>query len=285
MWLLTLTLMQVAPPPSVVRASGVLQRPGLVESSGVAVSRAHRGILWTHNDSGDGPFIYATDTAGADFGKLRVTGADAEDWEDITLGPCPRSRGQCLYLADTGDNGERRLSVTVYAVPEPAPPSGPGDSLRATAPAAALRLTYPGGPADVEAVYVTRDGSLYFVTKGRSRGVRLYRVPKTAWDSSGVTTAELVQDLPITPEQRIGRWVTGAAASPDGARVVVRTYSELYLFTPTAHGALAPNPIICWLGALEAQGEGVDFLDATTLVLTSEAPRGVTGMIHIVRCP
>lgn len=285
MWALTFALIQVVQPPSAVRASGVLQRPGLRESSGVAVSRAHRGTLWTHNDSGDGPFIYATDTAGADFGKLRVTDAEAVDWEDITLGPCPRSTGQCLYLADTGDNGERRLSVTVYAVPEPAPPSGPGDSLRATAPATVLHLVYPGGPADVEAVYVTRDGALYFVTKGRSRGIRLYRVPRTAWDSGGVTTAELVQDLPITPDQRVGRWVTSAAASPDGARVVVRTYSELYLFTPDAHGALAANPTVCWLGALEAQGEGVDFLDANTLVLTSEAPRGVTGMIHIVRCP
>jgi len=285
MWLLAVALIQVAPPPSAVRASGVFQRPGLRESSGVAVSRAHRGILWTHNDSGDGPFVYATDTAGADLGALRVTGATAVDWEDITLGPCPRGSGSCLYLADTGDNGERRLSVTVYAVHEPSRLSGPGDSLGATAPAARLQLTYPGGPADVEAVYVTRDGSLYFVTKGRSRGVRLYRVPKQGWDSGGVIAAEFVQDLPITPDQRIGRWVTGAAASPDGARVVVRTYSELYVFQAEPSGALAPNPTVCWLGALEAQGEGVDFLDATTFVLTSEAPRGVTGVIHIVRCP
>src|SRR2546428_7078065 len=39
---------------------GTFQSPRLVESSGVAVSHAYRGVLWTHNDSGDGPYLYAT---------------------------------------------------------------------------------------------------------------------------------------------------------------------------------------------------------------------------------
>ena len=31
----------------------------LSESSGLAVSRAQPGVLWSHNDSGDGPNVYA----------------------------------------------------------------------------------------------------------------------------------------------------------------------------------------------------------------------------------
>lgn len=282
MWLLAAALIQL--PPGAVHPSGVFQRPGLRESSGVAVSRAHPGILWTHNDSGDGPFVYATDTAGADYGALRVAGAAAIDWEDMALGPCPSGRDSCLYFADTGDNGERRASVTVYAVPEPAPPAGPADSLRSTAPAAVLELVYPGGPADVEAIYVTRDGALYLVTKGRARGIRLLRASRGAWASGAAVAAELVQTLPIEPDPFSGRWVTGAAVSPDGTRVVVRTYSELYVFTPAPDGTLSA-PTVCWLGRLEAQGEAVAFLDATTLVLTSEAPRDKPGTIHLARCP
>jgi len=285
MWLLVAALLQVPTPPSHVRMSGAFQRPRLRESSGVAVSRAHPGLLWTHNDSGDGPFIYATDTAGANFGMLRVTGAEAVDWEDIALGPCPETKESCLYLADTGDNNEVRATVTVYAVPEPAPPEGPSDSTRQTAPARALRIAYPGGPADVEAIYVTADAGVHLVTKGRSRGVRLFRVAPEAWKNHGVAAADLVQQLPIVPDQRVGRWVTGAAVSPDGAQVVVRTYSELYIFNAGADGQLAPDPVVCWLGLLEPQGEAVDYLDAATLVLTSEAPRGITGTIHIARCP
>ncbi|HEX9611134.1 MAG TPA: hypothetical protein VF978_04545, partial [Gemmatimonadales bacterium] len=111
--------------------TGEFKNPRLTESSGVAVSRTHTGVLWTHNDSGDGPYLYATDLRGGDRGFLRVSGAEAIDWEDMALGPCPL-RGTCLYLADTGDNLEVRPSVTVYAVPEPEPPTGPGDTLRTT---------------------------------------------------------------------------------------------------------------------------------------------------------
>ena len=32
------------------------------ESSGLVASRTMPGAYWTHNDSGDGPFIYAFDT-------------------------------------------------------------------------------------------------------------------------------------------------------------------------------------------------------------------------------
>ena len=63
--------------------------PRVRESSGVAVSRAHRGVLWTHNDSGDDAYVYATDLAGTDRGVVRIRGARAVDWEDIALGPCP----------------------------------------------------------------------------------------------------------------------------------------------------------------------------------------------------
>ena len=285
MWLLAVAILQMPTPPSHIHMSGVFQRPGLRESSGVAASRADAGLLWTHNDSGDGPYIYATDTLGADFGRLRVAGAEAVDWEDIALGVCPHSDSSCLYIADTGDNNEVRPTVTVYAVPEPARPEGPGDTTRQTAPATALRFAYPGGPSDVEALYVGADSNIYLVTKGRSRGVRLLRVPRVAWSSPSAAGAQQVQELPILPHQRVGRQVTGAATSPDGSRVAVRTYSELYIFSVGAAGVLAPDPVVCWLGLLEPQGEAVEYLDNATLVLTSEAGRGTTGSIHIARCP
>src|SRR5687767_14630941 len=38
-----------------------LENQSVKESSGIAASRRNAGIFWTHNDSGDGPFIYAFD--------------------------------------------------------------------------------------------------------------------------------------------------------------------------------------------------------------------------------
>src|SRR6267378_6624155 len=103
------------------------QSPRVVESSGVAVSRTYPDVLWTHNDSGDGPYLYATDLRGTDRGALLVPGADAIDWEDIALGPCPVAfqlrAPACVYLADSGDNMELRPFVTIYAVTAPPPPA------------------------------------------------------------------------------------------------------------------------------------------------------------------
>src|SRR2546425_6095747 len=65
--------------PALLVLQATFQSPRLVESSGVAVSHAYRGVLWTHNDSGDGPYLYATDLRGSDRGALLVPGADAID--------------------------------------------------------------------------------------------------------------------------------------------------------------------------------------------------------------
>ncbi|HKR58234.1 MAG TPA: hypothetical protein VJS64_00770, partial [Pyrinomonadaceae bacterium] len=82
----------------------ILKDKSIKESSGIAASRNHPGIYWTHNDSGDGPFIYAFDIRGDSRGVWRVTGASAEDWEDMAAGPGPRAGTNYLYLGDIGDN-------------------------------------------------------------------------------------------------------------------------------------------------------------------------------------
>lgn len=279
-----LLLLQTTSAP-VTALTGTFKSPRLTESSGVAVSRAHPGILWTHNDSGDGPYLYATDLRGTDRGAVRVPGVEPVDWEDIALGPCPRGSGDCLYVGDIGDNLERRASVTVYAVPEPDPPVMAADTQRVTAAPLALSVRYPDGPHDVEALYLSlRDTAVYLVSKGRGGTIRLYRVDRDAWGGARPVIAELVQTLPIVPDGATGRLVTGAAELPHGALVAIRTYTEIYFFTPGPGGRLVETSRpACSIAGLERQGEGIDFRDDSTLVLTSEADRTGPGAIHTVR--
>ena len=287
MLLSALLVLQTA---TVVR-TGQFASPRVVESSGVAVSRAHPGVLWTHNDSGDGPYLYATDLRGSDRGFLLVAGAAAVDWEDIALGPCPLRAGSCVYLADTGDNLEMRASVTVYAVPEPDPGAGPADTLRTTAAPAILQLRYPDGAHDVEAIYVSpRDSALYLVSKGRSGSIVVYRVARARWSArpDSIVKADRVQVLDIRPDPGAGRWVTAAAIRPDGRLVAIRTYGEIYFFHPGVGGRLTPaRQAPCEIGGLDEPGggEAIDFLDDAAVVLTSEARRRRAGTIHRVVCP
>ena len=280
------------------------QSPRVVESSGVAVSRAYPGVLWTHNDSGDGPYLYATDLQGHDRGWLLVPGATAIDWEDMALGPCPvmylvrpaalTQRGtSCLYIGDTGDNLASRPWVTVYAVPEPRPPQTPGDTLRTAGAWSELRIRYPDGSHDVEAIFVSpRDTALYLVSKGSRRSaMRVYRVDRSNWRRPGVQNQQVVvatrvQTLDIRSNSEAGRLITGAAIRPDGRLVALRTYMEIFFFYPGVGGRLTPaRERSCNIAGIDRGGEAIAFLNDSTLVLTSEAAGRQPGTIHTVKCP
>jgi hypothetical protein len=254
----------------------------ITESSGVAASRAQPGVLWTFNDSGNDPILFATDTLGRDRGAFRVTGAINEDWEAIALGPC--GARQCLFIGDIGDNENRRRDVVIYRVAEPRV-SGPSRAMPATAAATALHVRYPDGPHDAESLILSRKGDLFIITKA-GKNPLLYRIPAAAWGRHRAVTADSLGPLPIETDLKSFRLVTDAALAPDGARVAVRTYREIY-FLRLAGGRLLPDgpPRACDTFGLQIQGEGVDWLDQHTLVLTSESAFIQGGTVAVITCP
>ena len=251
--------------PACARAVTVATLPRVLrETSGLAASRRHPGILWTHDDSGGEPVVYALDAMGRIVGAVRVTGARNLDWEDIALGPC--ASGDCLYIGDIGDNAAARPEVEIYRVPEPAP----GDAR--TAPAERLTLTYPDGPRDAEALYVLPDGAIYIVSKGRRSPVAVYRVPHGAAPDTPLRLARIQVLSPNGSE--VDGLVTGADATPDGHWVAIRTYAWLRLYRVGTGGQLAPalpNPGAPLEDAGETQGEAVAFGRGDTIWLSSEA--------------
>lgn len=246
------------------------------ETSGVAASRAHPGIFWTHNDSEGDSAVFALDSTGTVIGRVRVRGATNRDWEDIAVAPCsPGSGVDCLFIGDIGDNRERRQNVVVFIVPEPEP--GPDSVSR---PAVRLQASYPDGGQDAEALYVT-DRGIHLVSKGRTRSIELYRIPPP-FTATPARVLERIQEL-APPPTSVSAQVTAAAASPDGRTVVLRTYAGLRFFDAGAdtlrHVAQAD-----FSSPAQPLGEGVDFMTDGRLVLTGEAGGRVPATISVVRC-
>jgi hypothetical protein len=212
----------VTPPGSACRveAARVPLPEQVRETSGLARSRRDPALFWTHNDSGSEPLLYGLDTFGRVVARVRVQGARLVDWEDIEAGPC--DAGQCLYIADTGDNGRVRDFITIYRVAEP------HAELAVTAPAEALHARFPDGPQDAESVFVLPSGELFLITKGRHGPIALYRYP-LPHRTDAVATLERVRELAPRPTDARD-WVTSATATPDGQWVGVRTYRALLLF-------------------------------------------------------
>ena len=255
------------PPALQLVDTAVLQARRLGEASGIVASRRHPGLYWTHNDSGDRPILYVTDSTGADLGRLHVRGAVNNDWEDLAIGPCTRSDGTCLYIGDIGDNDARRPFITVYVVPEPDPPAARDDTARTAEPEDTLELRYPDHPHDAEALAVV-GGWLYLVTKDRLGPPVMFRSPTHV---SGPRVLVPVGILPIATSVLRGRLVTGATVSDNGRLLVLRTYVSVHPFL-MANGI--PEPLSgrdgLTIPVVETQGEGIAFDDHGLLVLIGE---------------
>jgi hypothetical protein len=207
-----------------------LKNLGINESSGLAASRSNPGIYWTHNDSGDEPFVYAFDATGESRGVFRVTGAQARDWEDMAVGPGP-GRGQSyLYLGDIGDNDKKRSEIVVYRVPEPKPTAADKVSSRrfpqTTAASDAIRLRYPDGKFDAETLLVhPTSGNLYIVTKVMLKNATVYEASAPLVAGKAITMKR-IGDIKVP--SLMGGVLTGGSISPDGRRVALCDYLQGY---------------------------------------------------------
>jgi len=252
---------------------GRLQNKDITESSGIAASYCQKGVYWTHNDSGDGPFIFAFDASGKDLGAWRVAGARNTDWEDIAAGK--DASGKCfLYLAEIGNNKLERTEAGVYRVPEPtAVPGASGAGPAETQPSSLLRFRYPDKPHNAESLLVNpQTGELYVLTKRIDGPASIFRL-QPDFNAKEPAVAEKIGEIAV-PSVPNGL-LTGASIAPDGRRVIICDYSAGYeLALPPGDTNFddiwKQKPAVVDLGDRK-QGESVTYTaDGRSLMVTSE---------------
>jgi hypothetical protein len=247
--------------PTCEARGGLVPLPEIPEASGVALSRRTPGLLWTHKDQG-APKLYALDASGAIKGRVTVTGASFQDWEDIAAGACGSE--SCLYLADIGDNAGRRKQISVYRVREPAPADA------ATERADVFQASYPDGPQDAEALVVSKEGRILVITKGVGKPITVYRFPEPLHVGVSVQL-EKIGTLASGKTPKDER-VTGASVSPDGARIALRTHDAVLLYDARdfLRGQLDKPQRFDVSSLQEPQGEGVALGTGGDVFLVSE---------------
>lgn len=254
----------------------VMALADLPEVSGLAASRTTPGRLWAHNDSGR-PEIFALDTKGNVTGRVLLAGATVVDWEAIAAAPC--GKGNCLYVADIGDNGAARKQIAIYRLPEPASTGG-------TSQVDVFRAAYPTGAHDAEALLAAPDGTLYIVTKGETGPVALYRLPHDAQPGSTVRLELVGAPLSKRPPSPASR-ITDGAISADGQTVVLRTGTSLtfYKASDFLKGDFREGRRADLTPLREPQGEGVAFGPSDTVYVAGEGGgKARTGTLAILSC-
>lgn len=210
--------------------------PRINESSGIASASRSDGYFFTHNDSGDRPRFFAVSRKGVTLAAFTLTGARAIDWEDMARGPDQSGRS-CLFLGDIGDNEGNRPNVTIYRVSEPAVDPGRPGATRDAGSVARFELQYPDGAHNAETLLIhPRTGQLFIVTKGSREPSGVYAAPLRLRQDGMNPLSRVAEirfsDFRVTSgagRDPIGAVLaTGGAISPDGRRVIVRTYPVAY---------------------------------------------------------
>lgn len=222
----------------------------IVESSGLAASALRDDVVWTLNDKGNEPRLFAVDLdTGRTVATLVPEGVDNVDWEDLASGPGTDGR-PALWIADTGDGDRDRAEVAIHVVAEPELPAEPPDEpLDLTIPATTLRLAFEDEPRNVEALLVAPDGALVLVTKepDRAPAVVYAAPPRLHRDELNVLrrVGQVGLADPPPPTRRGGEpaqgrfLATGGSVAPDGRVAALRTYGDVLLWVVEPGAALA----------------------------------------------
>lgn len=237
--------------------AGQLEEPANQETSGLAVSHRTPGLLWTHNDSGGDPVLFAVNANGSLRGKVRLEGAGNFDWEEVTSFELDGK--SWLLAADIGDNFALRPGCVLHLLEEPAVTALSPDRELVVRPAYSIYFTYEDGARDAESLAVdVKERAIYILSK-RDAVPRLYRLPLAAASAARPAIARFLGLAPHfprpTPAQQQVRaptqgfigWPTAMGFSHDGTMALVLVYEQPLIF-PRAPGetwaeALAREPI------------------------------------------
>lgn len=224
------------------------------ESSGVAYL-PEKKVYLTHNDAGNKPHLYMIDAQGKLLQTIKLKLPNV-DWEDLAQDDAGN-----IYIADTGNNDNKRRELAVYKVNIDRPEK-----------VEAIRYSYEDQQAfppakkdrnfDVEAIF-WHGGKLYLVSKDRGQGdiAKVYELP----DTGGQYKAKLVG------EHKLGVPVTGAASSQSGQQVALVSEGVLHLFRNVKDPASFYKGDYQKIAIKQAgQTEAVAFENEKTLVITSE---------------
>jgi hypothetical protein len=259
----------------------------IVEDSGLAISRKYANRLYHVNDSGDTGRFFITDFSGEDLRIVNINGFEPEDAEDMAIGPCGPNI-DCIFVGDIGDNDRLRKTLELAIIKERDKFPDHVDALYR------VRLRYPDKAHDAESLAVHPDGTIFILTKG---GIpQLFRLRKDQWMNSHgqVQMLQLVTAIDFEklggPAAAIdGRLPTAMDISPDGKRVLVLTYRNVFeLFFDLSQPL---PPVATWKAGINYrrlevevlnQQEGIAFTpDGLSFIYDSEKP--LNGPARIMR--
>ncbi|KAA5549499.1 hypothetical protein [Adhaeribacter rhizoryzae] len=243
----------VRPKEYKIKQVGRMAKAEVPESSGLALSNDNN--FWTHADSGNPPELYKINQTGKLLSTLKIQGAQNIDWEELA-----KDQAGNIYIGDIGNNQNMRQNLRIFRVQE-----------NTVNRVDTIRFRYADQQAfppdknnlnfDCEAFFYYRN-NLYLFSKnrGRSKQVKLYKVPA----QPGAHIAQLTDSI------QINNMVTAADISPDGKRIALLGYGNIYVLETGEHDKFFAGEKYCLPFGRSGQAEALVFINNTDFIISNE---------------
>jgi hypothetical protein len=225
--------------------------------------------FWMINDSGNDPKVFVVNGKGKIYKTMYVQGKN-RDWEDLT-----QDQEGNLYIGDFGNNANDRKNQKIYKLA--------ADDLanKKSIDPVKIEFSFPDQKKfppkkkkrhfDVESC-IYHNGYLYLFTKSRTKSAygrtNLYKIPA----KKGKHKAEFINTFTTCDE--LDCWVTSAAMSPDGKKVVLLTHDSVWQFTDFKGDDFLSGTVKKYELGHSSQKESICFTDNNTVYIADERESG-----------
>ncbi|WP_026461613.1 hypothetical protein [Adhaeribacter aquaticus] len=244
---------EIRPKDYKVEQVGKMAKEEVMENSGFAITED--GNLWTHADGGNLPVLYKINTAGKLLATVEIPNTTNIDWEDLAKD----DQGN-IYIGDFGNNGNKRQNLRIFRVKE-----NNVNQVDTILFHYADQNDFPPKKSDrnfdCEAFFFHK-GNLYLFSKdrGKTETVKVYKVPA----QPGKYEAKVIDEIQISTQ------ITAADISPDGKRMALLGYGNVYLFDIEGEKFFDGKKYCIPVGK-SGQAEAMVFLNNTDFIFSNEA--------------
>lgn len=246
------------------------------ESSAVEVTEKS-DLIWTVEDSGNAPQLFALDIKGELVHTVTIMDAQNNDWEDLTS-----DKQGNLYIGDFGNNKNERKDLSIYKI------SASDLNKKEASVAEKISFFFPEQTLfppkkserfyDVESFFLF-EGHFYLFTKNRSSKfdgtTLLYQVP----NKSGNHPAKLISSFK-TCDNFNHCAVTSADISPDGKKVALLSSDKVWIFTDFNSNNFLSGKVKQIDLKSFTQKEGICFVGNEKLYITDEKDKKTGGKLY-----
>jgi len=208
---------------------GKIENNIIEEASGLVESVENSNSLWTHNDGGDGPFLYLISSFDAKIlKKISLVGIKNEDWEDLAIGPSILGdTSTYIYLGDIGDNKKNKTIKKIHFFREPKIKDFDNELIKINN-IKTISFYSEKKIENFETLMIDPNSKeLFLIAKNKKKKQNIYKIDTENIEIDEIQKAKKYLTLNL---KNLKGEITGGEISRNGQKCLIKTYKNVFLW-------------------------------------------------------